>query len=138
MRQKIIVGLAAVIALTGVLAGCTTDKTDTKPTTTPTAKNDASKGQPDDVCVDGIAYMDLGNGASKTLKDKCDTVIVIGDKGTLHVGDVKTLSLMGNGNTIDAGTIGTLDQSANDNKVTYKGAAPKLVGDGTGNAASGK
>jgi hypothetical protein len=126
--------LAGVLGL--ALAGCTSSDADrVEPSPTPTTTQAAA---PDDQCVDGVAFMDLTDGGEKELADGCETVVVIGEGGTLTLGPVTTLSLMGNGTTIEADTVTRVELGGNDNTVTHTGDAPEQVGDGTGNTVTAR
>lgn len=129
-------------ALVALLAGCTSDG-DAAPTASPTttATAQAEVGQPDNECVDDIAYLQFTETDTElSLPEGCNTVIVLGDGGTATVGPVGDLALMGNGNSITVESVERIDFTGNDNMVTHGGDAPEILGDetnsGTGNTAT--
>lgn len=134
-KKTLLLPLTVTAALGLALTGCTSSvDPDETPTSTPTTQAAA----PDDQCVDGVAFMDLTDGGEKELADGCETVVVIGEGGTLSLGPVTTLSLMGNGTTVEADTVTRVELGGNDNTVTHTGAAPEQVGDGTGNTVTAR
>jgi hypothetical protein len=117
------------LALLAALTGCTTAAPENTETATATPT-----GQPDNECVDGVAYLQFTEtDKDLSLPDGCASVVVLGDGGTASVGPVDDLTVMGNGNTITADTIHRVAPAGNDNTITYTGDAPETLGDDTTN-----
>ncbi|MET4053252.1 hypothetical protein ABID81_002628 [Frigoribacterium sp. PvP054] len=115
------------LALLGALTGCTSTPDTADPLPTPT-------GQPDNECVDGIAYLQFTEtDTDLSLPEGCSTVIVLGDGGTATLGPVDDLSVMGDGNTVTLDSVHRIDPTGNDNTITYGGDAPEILGDDTTN-----
>jgi len=126
-----VAGAAVTLAL--ALTGCTSDgDTSTRSasgTPTPTAT-----AQPDNVCVDDVAYLQFTDETTELeLPDGCSSVVVLGDGGTATLGAVGDLTVMGSGNTLDADSITRIDAVGDDNAVTYGGDAPEDLSEGSGN-----
>ncbi|GAB2977364.1 DUF3060 domain-containing protein [Frigoribacterium salinisoli] len=120
------------LALVAALTGCTTgshDTTSASGSPTPTAT-----GQPDNVCVDDVAYLQFRDDVTELdLPDGCRSVVVLGDGGTATIGPSDDLTVMGDGNTVNAETLRRVDASGNDNVITYTGDEPEDLSDGQGN-----
>jgi hypothetical protein len=134
--------LATAAGLLLALTACTsTDGSTDEPTsTTPTP---TAVGQPDNECVEGIAYLQFTEETTElSMPDGCGTVIVLGDGGTADIGPVDDLGVMGDGNTVDVDSVGRLDLTGDDNTITHGGAAPEILGDetdtGTGNTVTAR
>lgn len=137
MKKTLLLPLTLAAALGLALVGCTSPDADrAEPTPDPTPSTQVAA--PDDECVDGVAFMDLTDGVDKELPDGCETVVVIGEGGSLTLGPVTTLSLMGNGTTVEADTVTRVELGGDDNVVTHTGDAPEQVGDGTGNTVTAR
>lgn len=121
-------GLALVAALTGCTTG-SDDTTSASGSPTPTAT-----GQPDNVCVDDVAYLQFHDDVTELdLPDGCRSVVVLGDGGTATIGPSDDLTVMGDGNTVNAETLRRVDASGDDNVITYTGDEPEDLSDGQGN-----
>ena len=130
-----LVGLALVTALTG----CTTGSDGPDGATDPGTPSPTATGQPDNVCVDGVAYLQFTDDVTELdLPDGCGSVIVLGDGGTATIGPADDLTVMGDGNTVTADTLQRVDAAGNDNVITYTGDAPEDLSEGQGNTLSAR
>ncbi|WP_235491226.1 DUF3060 domain-containing protein, partial [Frigoribacterium sp. Leaf164] len=131
---------AAAVLLAVTACTTTTVSTDDPSGAATTAESSpTAEGQPDNECVDGIAYMQFTDETTElSLPDGCGTVFVLGDGGTADLGPVGDLGVMGNGSTIRVESVGRLDLTGNDNTIEHGGDAPEILGEeaenGTGNS----
>jgi hypothetical protein len=87
-------------------------------------------------CAKNPSFVTSDNDGSYTLTGKCKQILISGNNNKLKVENASMVALTGNENVIDGGTLATVDTSGNNNKVTYRGAKPKLTNSGNGNKIS--
>lgn len=77
-----------------------------------------------------------GTGSIVDVTDTCGTLVVSGTGVVVLAADVTNLQVSGVGTVVMVQSVGTVTFTGSGNVVTYESGTPKVVDQGTGNAAS--